>query len=139
MQVRLGSGLLWALQELNYPGGLPRGLSGEEALEKQMTTHSSVLAGEILWTEEPSRLQAMGWQSATPEQLSMCASILGPLRASPLDDRFLHFLLGVQSHSEWLWKTMVSLNQQSIMKHLHTKAQKTDIWKCPQAPGLNAN
>ena len=27
-----------------------------------MTTHSSILAGEILWTEEPSGLQAMGWQ-----------------------------------------------------------------------------
>ena len=37
-------------------------LGGEDPLEKQMTTHSSILAGEILWTEEPSGLQAMGWQ-----------------------------------------------------------------------------
>ena len=27
-----------------------------------MTTHSSILAWEILWTEEPDRLQSMGSQ-----------------------------------------------------------------------------
>ena len=27
-----------------------------------MTTHSSILAWEILWTEEPGRLQSMGSQ-----------------------------------------------------------------------------
>ena len=31
-------------------------------LEKEMATHSSVLAWEILWTEEPGRLQSMGLQ-----------------------------------------------------------------------------
>ena len=27
-----------------------------------MATHSSILAGESLWTEEPGGLQSMGWQ-----------------------------------------------------------------------------
>ena len=31
-------------------------------LEKEMTTHSSILAWEILWTEEPGWLQSTGWQ-----------------------------------------------------------------------------
>ena len=35
-------------------------LSQEDPLEKGMTTHSSILAWEILWTEEPGRLQSMG-------------------------------------------------------------------------------
>ena len=30
------------------------------ALEKEMATHSSVLAWRILWTEKPGRLQSMG-------------------------------------------------------------------------------
>ena len=30
--------------------------------EKEMTTHSSILAWEIPWTEEPGRLQPMGSQ-----------------------------------------------------------------------------
>ena len=29
-------------------------------LEKEMTTHSSILAREIPWTEDPGRLQFMG-------------------------------------------------------------------------------
>ena len=30
--------------------------------EKKMVTHSSILAWEILWTEEPGSLQSMGLQ-----------------------------------------------------------------------------
>ena len=38
-------------------------LLGQEApLEKGMVTHSSILAWEIPWTEEPGRLQFMGRQ-----------------------------------------------------------------------------
>ena len=32
----------------------------EDPLEKEMATHSSILAWEIPWTEEPGRLQSMG-------------------------------------------------------------------------------
>ena len=31
----------------------------EESLEKEMATHSSILAWKIAWTEEPGRLQSM--------------------------------------------------------------------------------
>ena len=37
-------------------------LCWEGPLEKGMTTHSSVLAWRIPWTEEPGRLQSMGSQ-----------------------------------------------------------------------------
>ena len=40
--------------------GLVPGL--EDPLEEKMATHSSILAWEILWTEEPSGLQSMGLQ-----------------------------------------------------------------------------
>ena len=39
-----------------------RSLVREDPLEKEMATHSSVLAWETPWTEEPSRLQSMGSQ-----------------------------------------------------------------------------
>ena len=32
------------------------------SLEKEMAAHSSILAWEIPWTEEPGRLQSMGSQ-----------------------------------------------------------------------------
>ena len=34
----------------------------EDRLEKEMATHSSILAWKIPWTEEPDRLQSMGSQ-----------------------------------------------------------------------------
>ena len=40
-------------------------LGQEDSLEKEMATHSSILAWEILWTEEPGRLQSMGHKSWT--------------------------------------------------------------------------
>ena len=35
-------------------------LDQEDLLEKEMVTHSSILAWKIPWTEEPGRLQSMG-------------------------------------------------------------------------------
>ena len=34
----------------------------EDLLEKEMATHSSILAWKIPWMEEPGRLQSMGSQ-----------------------------------------------------------------------------
>ena len=42
-----------------------RSLSQEDPLEDGMTTHSSILAWRIPWTEEPGGLQSMGSQSQT--------------------------------------------------------------------------
>ena len=39
-------------------------LGWEDPLEKEMATHSSILAWEIPWTEEPGRLQSMGLQKS---------------------------------------------------------------------------
>ena len=39
-----------------------RSLGQEDPLEKEMATHSSILAWEIPWTEDPGRLQSMGSQ-----------------------------------------------------------------------------
>ena len=41
-----------------------RSLGWEDPLEKEMATHSSILAWEISWTEEPDRLQSMRSQRA---------------------------------------------------------------------------
>ena len=40
-------------------GSIP---GSERSLEKEMATHSSVLAWEMLWTEERGGLQSMGLQ-----------------------------------------------------------------------------
>ena len=37
-------------------------LGREEPLEREMATHSGILAWRIPWTEQPGKLQSMGWQ-----------------------------------------------------------------------------
>ena len=37
-------------------------LGQEDPLEKEMATHSSIVAWKIPWMEEPGRLQSMGLQ-----------------------------------------------------------------------------
>ena len=37
-------------------------LGQEDLLEKEMATHSSILAWKIPWMEDPGRLQSMGSQ-----------------------------------------------------------------------------
>ena len=53
---------------MDFPGGkvsaynvgdLVQSLGQEDLLEKEMTTHSSILAWKIPWIEEPGRLQSM--------------------------------------------------------------------------------
>ena len=41
-----------------------RSLGGEDPLEKEVATHSSILACRIPWTEELGRLHSMGGQRA---------------------------------------------------------------------------
>ena len=41
-----------------------RSLGREDPLEKEMATHSSILAWKIPWTEEPGSLQSMGSQES---------------------------------------------------------------------------
>ena len=39
-----------------------RSLGGEDPLQEEMATHSSIRAWRISWTEEPGRLQSVGSQ-----------------------------------------------------------------------------
>ena len=50
-------------------------LGWEDPLEKEIATHSSILAWKIPWTEEPGGLQSMSsQQSGTTEQLTLIQS-----------------------------------------------------------------
>ena len=41
-----------------------RFLDQEDPLEREMVTHSGILAWRIPWAEEPGGLQSMGWQES---------------------------------------------------------------------------
>ena len=61
-------GFPWGLVVKNLPEMQEtqiRSLGQEDALEKKMATHSSILAWDIPWTEETGSLQYTGSQSQT--------------------------------------------------------------------------
>ena len=45
-------------------------LGQEDPLEKEMATHSSILAWRIPWTEEPGRIQSIGSQKKIRQNLA---------------------------------------------------------------------
>ena len=47
-----------------------RSLGQEDALEKEMATHSNTLARKIPWTEEPSSLQSTGSQRVGHDRMT---------------------------------------------------------------------
>ena len=62
-----------------------RSRGGEDPLEKEMATHSSILAWKTPWTEEPGRLQSMQSQSVGHDR----ATSLSPLYAQHSTEQFL--------------------------------------------------
>ena len=50
-------------------------LGQEDPLEKEIATHSSILAWEIPWTEEPSGLQSMGWKNSQSKQQQLSQQV----------------------------------------------------------------
>ena len=50
-------------------------VSREDPLEKEMATHSSILAWRIPWKEGPGGLQSMGSQGDTTERLTFCVAL----------------------------------------------------------------
>ena len=70
MHVRFPGGAVVKNQPVN--AGDTRSLSQEDPLEKEMATHSNILAWEIPWTEEAGGLQSIGLQQlGVTKQLSM--------------------------------------------------------------------
>ena len=73
-------------------------LGGEDPLEKEMATHSNILAWEIPWTEEPGRLQSMEWkrsQTRLSYQMTTKLSELVQVRPKKIEDA-----LGDGGHQE---------------------------------------
>ena len=73
-------------------------LGWENPVEEEMATHCSILVREILWREEPGRLQSMGSQSRTLLSThaytpnSELIQDFGPLGSSR------------ESENEWVWQ-----------------------------------
>ena len=56
-------------------------LYDSDPLEKEMATHSSILIGEIPWSEDPGGLQSMGLQESQTRLSAKQARMHGTMRA----------------------------------------------------------
>ena len=70
-------------------------LGWEDPLEEEMATHSSILAWEIPWTEEPDRLQSTGSQKSQTRlrDSTTTKGIKWGMAPSRTDSRLAYFLL----------------------------------------------
>ena len=76
-------------------------LGQEDSLEKEMATHSSILAWKIPWTEEPGRLQFMGLQRVKHDWATSLSLFTFRLHV------FLYFYLSVVILHVCVWQLLV--------------------------------
>ena len=91
-------------------------LGQEDPLEKEMTTHSSILAWEIPWSEEPGALQSMGPQRVEHDRATEDALCNDPT-VKPIIN---FFLLLYQHHDVFLEysRPYCSLFLRNPIKHI---------------------
>ena len=88
-----------------------RSLGREDPLEKEMATHSSILAWRIPWTENPGGLQSMGLQRVGHDWVTSLTYLLTVYLYSK-EHCILEILpcLGVPTHCFWLrWVLVAAL------------------------------
>ena len=91
-------------------------LSQEYPLEKEIATHSSILAWEIPWTEEPGRLQSMGSQRVGPDSLKV-SDFPFPSPTCSVQSGSLSVTLLTQAQG-------VQLRKQNYAKYMETRWRK---------------
>ena len=104
-----------------------RSLGHEDPLEKEMATHSSILACKIPWTEEHVRLQSMGSQRDTTERLHFTSLPPKNITFLPTSSPLYFIRQRQTSHSNWtlLWYT--ALGQKHVSFVLCIKQRKMFI------------
>ena len=85
-------------------------LGWEDLLEKEMATHSGILAWKISWTEEPGKLQSMGSMKVWHDSAHIPHPLKGSQRSPRLRDGELYFI--------FLRKRDIYIN---YMKFLHER------------------
>ena len=86
---------------------------GKIPLEKEMTTHSSILTWRIPWTEEPSRLQSMGWLRVGHDLVTKQQQGSGYIQVykhwsklTQLTHKWVHFIASKSYSIKWTFKNV---------------------------------
>ena len=90
-------------------------LGWEDPLEKEMAAHSGILAWKIPWTEEPGRLQSMGWQRVGHNWATSLSLIE---KTKTKNNTLLEFSLMIKLYSIW------ELSTYALLKEFRTGTSK---------------
>ena len=125
-------------------------LGREDLLEKEMATHSSILAWKIPWTEKPGRLQSMGSQRVRHDwatslhllplqvvlipsssffkqrKVSFHAPLLKTVRFSPMQQ--IHCIIHATKYSTHICWDTTSCSLQELRTVLWTKQTWSMAW-----------
>ena len=101
-------------------------LGWEDPLEKEMATHSSILAWRIPWTEEPGRLQSTGSQRIGHDWMTFTAPLENDLEISYKTNIHLLYVHKISLLCFYLSeiKTYAPTNSRFIHKSQHYKQLK---------------
>ena len=78
-------------------------LGREDPLEKEMATHSSILVWRIPWTEEPGRLQSIGYQRVRQDWSDLAHIGTQTLISIHTGDSLVVWWLGLCSFTARAW------------------------------------
>ena len=77
-----------------------RSLGQEDPLEKEMTTHSSILAWRIPWTEEPGGLQSTGRkESDTTKRLHLTSPPFSSIKSGQINFQTVFEKINISDYS----------------------------------------
>ena len=145
-------GLILGRIHLQYRWPRVQSLGGEDPLEKEITSHTSNLAWEIPWTEEPGGLQSMGSQRFRHDLVTETniwkwqpTPVLLPGKSHGLRSLigyspWGHKELDTTERLEWYWNIMIFMNSFFIIKYIVNKKWQINIalkmhmkhtWKLP--------
>ena len=88
-------------------------LGQEDLLEKEMATHSSILAWKIPWMVEPSRLQSMGSQRVGHDWATLLLSLYRSLSAY-VDEGYC---LDAKTERYFKWVPWMLAHASSVISH----------------------
>ena len=84
-----------------------RSLGQEDPLEKEMAAHSSILAWETPWTEEPGGLQSMGSQRVRQDcETNPCIPRSSLLHPDPTSESLLPQSTQPPLRARWSWESI---------------------------------
>ena len=90
-------------------------LGGEDLLEKEMATHSSILAWKMSWTEKPGRLQSIRLQRVRHYWAHMSLKLLFQLHKHLLNTLWKYLASNFNGHA---WANLHSCSQSQAFIHL---------------------